>query len=276
LSSTAAQRRPKKSGEAWYDKAFRRDYLTRYRHRSDEAATNETAFIVWQLGLKRRSTILDLCCGAGRHSRALAKAGLKIVALDRSTDLLQAAKDATPSAQSINYIRGDMRFLPLQSMSIDGIVNLFTSFGYFPTDEENLKALREASRVMKTGAPLVMDFLNIHATRKNLVPRSEKVLGNIKLVERRWYDPRTRRLNKVTRITEGRKTSERLESVRAFTSAELTRMFKRCGLRITGQFGDLTGAPYEKSISPRCVLIGKKMNVPRHKQKAAATRVRKT
>jgi ubiquinone/menaquinone biosynthesis C-methylase UbiE len=256
--TTAAKRR---KPAAWYDQAFQRDYLARYAHRSDEAAAAETRFILRALNLKKGSRVLDLCCGAGRHSRALAKAGLNIVALDRSADLLQAARSDTPSKLCVNYIRGDMRQLPLKIGSIDGIVNLFTSFGYFPGTAENAGALREAVRVLKSGAPLVMDFLNIHATLARLVPRSEKMVDGTMLVERRWYDARSKRLNKITRSIAGRKVSERRESVRAFTPQELAGLFRQCGMQVTGQFGDLAGAKFVKDSSPRCVLVGRKRKV---------------
>jgi ubiquinone/menaquinone biosynthesis C-methylase UbiE len=259
VGKLAAKPRSKKSGEAWYDQSFRRDYLERYQHRSDKAAAEETVFLLGALSLPPNARVLDLCCGAGRHSRALAESGLRMVALDRSADLLNAAIRTLPSTKNICHVRGDMRRLPLASASLDGVVNLFTSFGYFPGTAENERALREAVRVLKPGAPLVMDFLNIHATLRKLVPSSEKTVGNMTLSERRWHDPRTRRLNKITRFIEGRKVSERSESVRAFTAAELAGLFKKCGLRITGRFGDLTGAPFKKMSSPRCVLIGEKI-----------------
>src|SRR5208283_4494382 len=93
----------------WYDQAFGRDYLLRYRHRSDKQAAAERPFLVAALALPKGARVLDLCCGAGRYSRALQKAGYKVIAVDRSLELLQAARAGRGGKRGICYLRADMR-----------------------------------------------------------------------------------------------------------------------------------------------------------------------
>src|SRR5208282_1315889 len=61
-------------GSAWYVDFFRGDYLNVYGHIfTEERAEKESAFVASVLELKPGSSVLDLCCGQGRHSVELAK-----------------------------------------------------------------------------------------------------------------------------------------------------------------------------------------------------------
>jgi ubiquinone/menaquinone biosynthesis C-methylase UbiE len=242
----------------WYETAFARDYLARYAHRSDEAAQAELPFLLRALKLPRGACVLDLCCGAGRHARALAAAGYRVVAVDLSAALLCAARKAS-RRENIRYVRADMRALPLACASMDGAVSIFTSFGYFPREAQDARALREAARVLKPGAPLVLDFMNIRAALAALQPRSERTVGRARLVELRRYDRRTRRLTKTIRIDEGWRRKVVRESVRAYTSRELAALLRRAGFRVMARYGDLFGARFDARRSPRCVLVARKV-----------------
>ena len=261
-----APRRAQKSGrkecEAWYVKAFCQNYLARYEHRSDQAAQKELPFLLKALKLRKGSRVLDLCCGAGRHSRALAGAGLNVVGIDLSSDLLKAArateKKRVRARAEIEYIRADMRRLPLPDASVDGAISMFTSFGYFPTDKQNERVLREVQRVLKPGAPFIMDYLNLRATLKTLVPYSEKVVSGVTIQERRRYDPRSHRLIKISRFPCCGKMESVKESVRAYSAAELDKMFRQAGLKIERRFGDLSGARFDSLASPRIVLLARR------------------
>lgn len=244
----------------WYKTAFRADYLARYSNRSDQAASQELPFIHKSLGLREGALVLDLCCGAGRHSRGLAAAGYRVIGMDLSMDLLQAAQAESDGKKTnrIDYVRGDMRCLPFGESVFDGGINVFTSFGYFTEDAENLRSLREASRVLKPGAPFVMDFFNLKPTLRNLVPRSEKTVGEMQIEERRFYRRNSKRIEKVTRFSNACGTEARKESVRAFSPAELLSLFRKSGLRVIERFGDLEGSAFDLEQSPRCVLLAEK------------------
>ena len=210
------------------------------------------------LALPRGAHILDLCCGAGRHSRALGKAGYKVLGIDLSRDLLLAAKSKSRH-RSPQYLRGDMRALPLRGACMDGVLNLFTSFGYFPRDSQNLKVLLEVARILKPKACFVLDYFNSSVVIANLVARSEKNMGGMRLQERRHFDRRSNRLIKITKIIGRNNSQTRRESVRAYNPRELAALFKKAGLKVVARYGDLKGTPFESRSSPRCVLIGSSM-----------------
>lgn len=253
---------PKKAArKPWYVRAFEKDYLTRYQHRSDDAAAVEVAFVMSILKLRRGAKILDLCCGAGRHARAFAAAEYNVIGIDLSADLLRVARKAraakTRSGQ-VRYVRADMRRLPLAESSLDGAASLFTSFGYFSSERENARVLQEVARVLKPGAPFVMDYFNLKPTLENLVAESQRKIGSITLREKRRYIAGTRRLTKTIVAIDGAKREVMKESVRAYTPRELKAMFQRAGLCVENVFGDLEGAAFDEKRSPRCVVLARK------------------
>ena len=246
---------PPSISRPWYERAFAADYLERYAHRSDELARIELPFLLDALKLPARPLLLDLCCGAGRHSRALAarlKRG-RVVALDLSPDLLHHAlrqKRAKLSAP-IAYLRGDKRQIPLATGAFDGVVNLFTSFGYFTSDREHLRVLREIARVLTPGGRFVMDFMNSTHTREHLVARNERIYKGVMVIEQRRYDARSRRIIKT--VSSGDETLT--ESIRAYTPAELSRLLHQAGLNVLSRHGNLCGDSFNEKRSLRCVLV---------------------
>lgn len=137
----------------WFTHWFGKEYLNLYPHREDR----EPRFVVRLI----RNTVapladgraLDFACGSGWHTRALSRR-TRTVGLDLSMELLGFAVSESPP---IPYVRAGMRTLPFAADSFDLVVNLFTSFGYFSSDDENRVVLAEVSRVLRRGAVFVLD-----------------------------------------------------------------------------------------------------------------------
>ncbi|MGD0090590.1 MAG: hypothetical protein ABSE73_11780 [Planctomycetota bacterium] len=138
------------------------------------------------------------------------------------------------------------------------MVNLFTSFGYFPHDAGNARALSEIVRVLKPGAPFVMDYFNLAATLAALAPSSERTVAGMRLYERRRFDPQRQRLNKTIRVVGQGPARVLRESVRAYTPGELEGLLRRAGLKVEARYGDLFGARFDAAASPRCVFLARK------------------
>lgn len=254
---------PDPNAVPWYIEAFGRDYLERYAHRDEKSVRKEVPFLAEALNAAPGVTILDLCCGAGRYARGLREAGYRVVGLDLSSPLLALARKADPDSA---YHRADMRRLPLLTSSVDGAVNLFTSFGYFEDEAENTRVIREVFRVLRPGARFLLDFFNLRTTLADLVPESKRKINGETIVETRRHDPAKRRLRKEIRIEASKGTKGKAkqpprvltESVRAYSPAELEALLLGAGMQIAGRYGTLEGAPFDEAASPRCVLVGRK------------------
>ena len=136
-------------------------FTTFLGHIDETVVAREVAFIARQIGVAK--SVLDLCCGPGRHAAPLAERGYRVLGLDLDDAALRDARNRAPSA---SFIRGDMRQLPLASGSMDAVLCMWQSFGHFDA-ESNAAVLAEMARVLRGNGRLVLDIYHrdFHATR---------------------------------------------------------------------------------------------------------------
>jgi ubiquinone/menaquinone biosynthesis C-methylase UbiE len=240
----------------WHATAFDALYPVVYAHRSLEAAVSEAEFAKEQLNLSANDTVLDLCCGTGRHMVHLQECCGKVLGLDFSADLLDIGVKEYNLAGHL--LRGDMRSLPLAAQSLDALMNFFTSFGYFVEEQDNLAVLHEISRVLKPNARFMLDYFNVAHVIQNLVPESEKMDGEFRIVEKRWIDTASNRVNKNTDIyRDNELVTQAGESVKLYTLEELIAMLNASGLVADRFYGDFSGVDVSDE-HPRVIIIGHK------------------
>ena len=99
--------------------------------------------------------ILDCPCGYGRHSVALAERGFQVVGVDINREELTVAHQAARDVSNIQFVNRDMRFLEF-SEEFDAVINMFYSFGFFETDEENFKVLQNFFHALKPSGKFLM------------------------------------------------------------------------------------------------------------------------
>ena len=234
---------------AWYQEWFGEEYLELYAHRDENEARQQVAFFREQCG-HVDGPVLDLACGMGRHMQELQSDGYHAVGCDLSYTLLRTGM---LEYGEMPVARADMRHLPFCDAVFGALVNFFTSFGYFSSEEENVQVVREMARVLAPGAPFLFDYLNVHRELDKLVQREsrETPMGTVKL--ERWFDRSDRSFNK--RITIGEKRY--LERVRGYDLDEISSMFASCNLSIRASFGDFDGSPFDHA-APRLILLGSK------------------
>src|SRR5436190_11633219 len=175
---------------AWFDEAFGADYLDLYAHRDEEEAERTIDFVATRLFARAQPRrILDLACGAGRHTAALRRRGCPALGIDLSLALL-ARNPVLPR------VAGDMRGLPVADRCFDWVLNFFTSFGYFATEPENFHVLQEVVRVLEPGGHCLFDLMNLDATLAHLREYEVREAGGQRVEIQRWWDPQQRRVNK--------------------------------------------------------------------------------
>lgn len=239
-------------GDPWYVTAFRSEYRSVYPHRDLESARKEVAW-AHEVGIQGR--VLDLCCGFGRHSLALRELGVRVVGVDLSPELLRDSHELDGEVSiSDRLVRGDARTLPFVDEGFDGLVNLFSSFGYFG-DEGDQEVLKEVVRVSRAGALCLFDLMLPSTIRAGLVPESKRETEVGLLIERRSLEEAGRRVVKRVRL-EGRagEVQEWREDVRLYEPEELEELFEGAGLEVMGRFGGLAGEDFDEAASRQVVL----------------------
>jgi SAM-dependent methyltransferase len=233
----------------WFEQWFGGTYLEMYPHRDEKDAADAVALIAAHVPLEN-IRILDLACGSGRHSDLLRRRAGDAVGLDLSMPLLQRAREYY--SPPIPLARGDMRWLPFADSCFGMVINLFTSFGYFETDEESELVLREIARVLKHRGRFVIDYLNASFVRDTLVEHEEQTLGGKHVeIERRISNDGRFVFKEMNLIDETRSFVER---VRLFSSSELEHLLVNAGFSIQERFGNYAGDNLTDS-SPRVMLF---------------------
>jgi SAM-dependent methyltransferase len=157
---------------------------------------HEVAFVARWLPLPAYTTVLDLCCGQGRHTRLLAEVGYRMTGVDRDEAALAAARRL--SDERITYIQGDMRQLDVVAGTFDAIVCLWQSFGYFDP-AANTEVLRQINRKLKPKGRLILDIYHCgffernqgvrNYEREGLVITETKQMAGARLSVRLDYAP---------------------------------------------------------------------------------------
>lgn len=232
----------------WFEEWFGEDYLRIYQHRDEQEAEHAIELIAANLTGREINSVLDLGCGAGRHTKALFERWWT-VGLDLSMALLRVARRESPEAP---YVRADMRELPFAEQSFDLVVNLFTSFGYFDDDSEHARVLSCVREALRPGGTLVIDFLNASQVRRSLVPYDERVASGITIEQRRAITPDDRFVEKT--ITLRDRDKEYIERVRLLSASDLEKMLRGAGFEVVKRFGDYGGGGWAED-SPRTILF---------------------
>jgi len=224
--------------------------------------------------------VIDIACGAGRHAWVMASEfDWEVTGIDLSETLLNRASkgfqdnnindpaiglnDSTPvKIRDINnspgFIRADMRQLPVESNLFGMATNLFTSFGYFDSDDDNLCVLKEMARVLIPGGMLIFDHMNLAWTLDNLVEEDTIYSEGIQVSQHRYFDKISRRLKKDISIKPVKGETRKVqESVRIYKFEEMEQLLTSAGFKTELVVGDYTGANYNPKTSKRMIICAK-------------------
>lgn len=246
--------------QEWFSKWFESPwYSTLYAHRHAEEAAKAIQLMLNATNLEFGSKVLDLCCGNGRHSLALAERGFDVVGIDFSKNLLEIAQKKLEHT-SAKLFRQDMRH-SYPSAPYDCICNMFTSFGYFDVENDNRTVIYRISEALKKGGYFFFDYLNSEYIRSTFTPFSETVLPHATIIQKRTISD-TFVSKKIEIYTENQAKPQVFEEkVRLYTSKHLINMIESYSMNIVHQFGNYNGAPFINDSSPRCILVAQKIPI---------------
>jgi len=241
---------------AWYDTWFGSDaYEIVYRHRDDEEAATVIDLVEECAAPDPDAQILDVGCGRGRHTLELARRGYDATGIDLSEESVEEARrQAATEGLDASFAVQDMRE-PYCDGCMHGVVNLFTTFGYFDDDAESQRAIQAMASALRPGGWIVQDFLNPPHVAQTLVERDQQQRDGVQIVQKRWIEGG--RVHKEIRLDDGTRSETFRESVRLFSRNDFAEMYADADLEIEQAFGDYHGALHDAE-SPRTILFARK------------------
>ena len=234
----------------WYASWFNTPYYhILYKDRNHREAALFMNTLTNFLKLEKNDTILDLACGKGRHAKYLYKQGFDVTGVDLSEESIAFAKQY--EKPGLHFEVHDM-CLPYPK-KFDAVFNLFTSFGYFQKEEDNLRTIQSIKAELKPHGSAVIDFLNVDLAIKNLVPKEKKKIGDIvfhieKYVEDGYI------IKNIDFEDEG-KDYHFVERVKSLTLEDFQKYFAEANVHLKNVFGDYHLNDFDKNTSERLILI---------------------
>ena len=236
----------------WFTEWFNTPYYhILYKDRNDADAQLFMKNITEFLALPKTTHILDLPCGKGRHSVYLNSLGYKVTGGDLAENSISIAKKF--ENDTLKFKVHDMR-KPFNN-SYDAIFNLFTSFGYFEEDEEDVLILQNIKNGLNKDGYFVFDFLNVELVKRNLVAKETKVVEDITFhITREIKDGFIIKNINFFADNENRSYTERVKYI---DERKLKSYFEKVGFSIEIIFGDYHLNSFNSKISNRLIVVAK-------------------
>ncbi|AJR03958.1 class I SAM-dependent methyltransferase [Siansivirga zeaxanthinifaciens] len=233
---------------SWFDTPF---YHILYKDRDDSDAQFLMDNITNYLNIPEQGTILDLACGRGRHSVYLNTLGFDVTGADLSENSIAFAKQF--ENEHLHFVVHDM-CKPFQK-TFDAVFNLFTSFGYFENEIDNLNTIKAIKANLNDSGFAVIDFMNSEFVINNLVPEETKTIDGITFNLKRYVE-NGYIVKDISFNTEGEDYNFQ-ERVKAFTLADFEALFEAADVYLLDVFGDYKLHKFSPKTSERLVMIFK-------------------
>ena len=234
--------------DSWFDTKY---YHILYKDRNYSEAQVFMDNLTHYLNLPEEAKVLDLACGKGRHSVYLNQLGYHVLGADLSENsIAEASKNTNPNLQ---FKVHDMRE-PFEE-KYDAIFNLFTSFGYFESDDDNLTTLKSIKESLTEYGFAVIDFMNVNHVIANLVPEEIKNVDEIDFHIKRYV--KNNHIYKEIDFEDQGEKYHFTEKVQALTLQDFEAMMEDAGIYLLDIFGDYKLKKFHKTESERLIMIFK-------------------
>lgn len=236
--------------ETWFDSPY---YHILYKDRDEDEAGEFLDALIGLLRPSAGSRILDVACGKGRHSIYLNKKGFDVTGFDLSDESIDFDKQF--ENDSLHFYLHDMREV-FRTNYFDIVINLFSSFGYFRTEREDVRCIIAHAAALKPGGTFVFDYFNVDAVTGCDGSAFDKSVDGIDFQIRKTISGK--QIVKSISFEDRGVAHYFEERVKLYTKADFEKFFQTAGLTITNTFGDYDLRPFEKDSSERLILIAQK------------------
>lgn len=233
---------------SWFDTPY---YHILYKDRDYTEAQHFMDNLTQYLNLPDDAKILDLACGKGRHSIYLNSLGYNVTGADLSENSIKEASNF--ANETLHFKVHDMR--ETCEEKYDAIFNLFTSFGYFESDDDNLTTLKAIHNSLNETGFACIDFMNVDYVIENLVPEEIKTVDGIDFHIKRYV--KDNHIYKEIDFEADGEKHHYTEKVQALRLEDFEKMMDEADIYLLDVFGNYKLQKFFKSQSERLIMIFK-------------------
>jgi SAM-dependent methyltransferase len=235
----------------WFDSKY---YHILYKNRNYHEAETFLSKLIDFLKPELSDKIIDLACGKGRHSIYLNKLGYNVTGVDLSANSIKEASSF--ANENLKFEIADLRDLPYNNIFDIGL-NLFTSFGYFESDEVNMEVFSQFNKILKPNGIILVDFFNatkIYA-QTNCVEAKE-IEGIDFQIHKKIED---KRVIKTIEFSDNGKKNFYSESVQLLELIDFEKLVDNSSFKLLHVFGNYNLEPFNQESSDRLIIVAQKI-----------------
>lgn len=230
-------------------------YKVLYQHRNDVEAQEFLDNLVQFLALPVQAKVLDAGCGKGRHSVYLAQKGFVVTGIDVVEANIEFAKQF--EHKTLHFLQHDMRE-PIPVDNFDLALNLFTSFGYFDTESEDITVIKNICKALKEEGIFVIDFFNSNKVVKDLVASENLSREGINFKIRRSIQDKF--VVKDIEVEDNGEKYNYQERVQLLSLNDFSRYLEDLDFEIKNIFGNYKLELFDPASSDRLIIIAQKQH----------------
>lgn len=236
--------------ENWFDSPY---YHILYKHRNHEEAELFIDKLIEFLKPTNDARFLDLACGRGRHAIYLNKKGFDVTGIDLSSESIAHASPC--ENEKLHFFVHDMR-RPFRINYFNYVLNLFTSFGYFQNERDDIAMIDAIYKALQPNGTFVLDFLNVQKAVKDLIPEELHIIDGItfkinKKIENNF-------IVKDIQFSDKGKDHHFQERLKMIRHADLEKYFSAKKLKVLHLLGNYELEKFNEEKSERLIIIAQK------------------
>ena len=226
-----------------------------------DVSERAAGYIASLMDMKPGERVLDLACGFGRHSLALARMGYMVTGVDLNGDFIsEACSRAEELELDAKFICGDMREFQ-EPEGFHHIILMYNSFGYFRDPEEDARVLMNCFSSLRSGGKLLLqttprEFIQAVRPSGSCSWRHEEENGTVRLEETQVSPDWSWNTTRWT-VSSGGENHQYTYGMRLYDSHELEELLISTGFAAISMFSGPGGEPYERGKGPLTVMAKK-------------------
>ncbi len=235
----------------WFDSKY---YHILYKNRNHQEAEQFIFNLIQFVKPNISNKMVDLACGKGRHSVYLNSLGYNVTGIDLSVNSIAFASQFKNN--NLHFKVADLRELPFEN-TFDVGFNLFTSIGYFDSNEANKIVFHQFNKILKPNGIIVIDFFNATKIYSNTNCIDNKEIDNILFTINKKIE--NNRVLKTIEFTDNDKHFYFTESVQLLTLNNFKTLLHEASFKLINIFGSYKLDAFDEQTSDRLIIIAQKI-----------------